>query len=110
MRDEFESCMIIMERKIKDYNPDGYAFADVIEDSAKMWPDDPIGQAVSKYMFIFLNKHYKAIKRYALQGKSESEPIAGRFHDACNFLIIMKILIQMSEPPEQPVGFEDDIE
>lgn len=98
MRFEFEECMKIMEKKIKDYNPDGFAFADVIKDAEVMWPDDPIGQAVSKYIYVFLNKHYKAIKRYALEGKSESEPIAGRFYDACNFLIIMKVLIQISEP------------
>ena len=92
MEIKFASAHNVMSKKIEDYNPEGVAFKEAIEEARRLWPNDTHQQAMLKYIWIFYMKHHKAMLKFVMDGHVESEPIQGRFTDALNFICIMAVM------------------
>lgn len=84
----FDKCLDILETKGRDYTSDGDVFKDLKEEAKEMCITP------EKVLWIAMNKHYKAVRRYCGQGKTESEPIEGRLCDLINYATILYAYIQ----------------
>lgn len=89
--DFFERCKRVLIDKGRDYSPNNDAFEsfkiDGIEKEMVLW--------------VFLNKHLKAIQSYIKRGATESEPVEMRILDAINYLaILFAMLMEQHENPK----------
>lgn len=75
----FDGCLFVQRTKGKDYTTDGDVFKDLKEEASAM------GVTPEIVLWIAMNKHYKAIRRYCRTGKTASEPIEMRLTDLVNF-------------------------
>lgn len=83
----FKKCQEVLDNKGKDYQREGEAFGDMKEIS------NEIGVEVEKVLWVFLRKHYTAIKNYVRTGQLESEPIELRLVDLVNYCALMHCLL-----------------
>ena len=84
----FKDCADNLERKGADYTVDGDVFKDVMDEARSM------GVNPTAIIWLAMNKHYKAVRRYCTEGKVESEPIRGRLLDLVNYAVILISLIE----------------
>lgn len=94
-REFFEQCLDIQEKKGRDYMVDGDVWKDVIEEAAdlEITPE--------RLMFIFMHKHYKAVRRFCTKGRVESEPIEGRLTDLVNYASMLRVYLQSQNIKER---------
>lgn len=90
----FDDCIKIQEVKGKDYTTDGDAYKD-IRDEAKAMDVTP-----DKVLWMAMNKHWKAVRKYCKDGQVESEPIKERLKDLANYVSLLAVYIETKETEE----------
>ncbi len=83
----FESCLALQEKKGKDYTTEGDAFKDLREEAEAM------AITPEKVLWVAMNKHYKAVRKFCREGQTESEPIETRLQDLANYVSLLAVLI-----------------
>lgn len=78
----------ILEKKGRDYNPDGIAFSEVKEIA------EDVGIKPEQVLMVFANKHWQAIKAHARGGQVASEPIRERLKDMSNYMALYAVMIE----------------
>lgn len=81
-------CMDILEKKGKDYNPNGVAFDEIYSEASAL------GLRPEQYLCVLMSKHWGAIKTYCGTGNLTSEPIRERLKDLANYCAIMAIILE----------------
>lgn len=84
----FNDCIALQQTKGKDYTTDGDAFKDLCDEANAM------GIKPEQVLWIAMNKHYKAVRRFCRYGQTESEPIDKRLKDLANYISILAVLIE----------------
>lgn len=87
----FNSCKELLLKKGTDYTPEDIAFKE-LDAISKEIGVDPI-----KVLWVYLRKHYTAIKRYVLHDKLESESIDTRLFDMANYCALFYVLVKRKE-------------
>ena len=87
----FEACIDLQETKGKDYTTDDEAFKDLKEEAEAM------GVEPEQVLWIAMNKHYKAVRRFCRDGQTESEPIESRLKDLANYVSLIAALLAERE-------------
>lgn len=73
--------------KGKDYTTEGDAYKDVMDEAAAM------DITPEKVLWMAMNKHWKAVRKYCRVGQVESEPIDTRLMDLANYVSLLAVLI-----------------
>lgn len=90
----FEQCLEIQNTKGKDYTTDGDAFKDLNDEAEAM------GVTVEQVLWIAMNKHYKAVRKFCKEGRVESEPIETRLMDLANYTSLIYAFIKERKEPK----------
>lgn len=77
------SCADLAKRKNRDYHPDGVAMLEILETSFET------GIRPEQDLWGRLKKQLGALRRYTIDGVTESEPPQGRMRDVANYMAIM---------------------
>lgn len=83
-----QDCMEILEKKGKDYNPNGVAFDEIYAEASAL------GLRPEQYMCVLMSKHWGAIKKFASTGNLTSEPIKERLKDLANYCALMAVMME----------------
>lgn len=83
----FDGCMTILDKKGKDYNPDGKAFSEIINEATSL------GLSPEQYMSVLMSKHWGAIKTFCSTKQLASEPITERCKDLANYCALLAVMI-----------------
>lgn len=84
---QFAAIRAINASKGRDYTGE--------EDALANLRDRPeVGLTGGQVLWVYLDKHLRAIQRYILEGQVESEPIEGRIHDAVLYLLLLGALVE----------------
>jgi hypothetical protein len=90
----FARCLSLQKTKGKDYTTEGDAFKDLCDEARSM------GVTPEIVLWISMNKHYKAVRKYCRYGQTESEPIEGRLADLANYVSLIYAYIQERNKPQ----------
>jgi hypothetical protein len=83
MGEFFDGCLNLQNTKGKDYTGDGDAYKDLEEEACA------VGVRPEQVLWIAMNKHYKAVRRFCSTGEVKSEPIEGRLMDLVNYAFLI---------------------
>ena len=87
----FGECQGILEKKGKDYNPDGTAFGEwdkQAEATGLMW---------RQVVLVLMWKHWSAVVSFMKGGRLESEPIRERLKDLANYCALVAVKLEADE-------------
>ena len=82
----FQACVALQRTKGKDYTTSGDAYKDLRDEAAAM------GVTLEVVLWINMNKHYKAVRKFCRSGQTESEPIETRLMDLANYVSLLYVL------------------
>jgi hypothetical protein len=91
----FKACVILQKTKGKDYTTEGDAFKDLCDEAEAM------GIKPEQVLWVSMNKHYKAVRKYCRYGQTESEPIDSRLKDLANYVSLLFVLIKNKNRAQQ---------
>ena len=82
------NCQKTLRVKSADYAPEGQVLVDILRNAAyaRIRPETA--------MFILLDKHLTALRRYCTHGTTASEPIYGRMVDIVNHVSLINFFIE----------------
>lgn len=84
-------CWKVLGDKSLDYAPEDIVLLDVVRSAAYS------GIRPAAAMYLHLEKHVTAVRRYCATGKVTSEPIHGRFVDLINHASLIHFFIENEE-------------
>lgn len=84
---QFDAIRAINQTKGRDYTGDDDALAN-LRDMPRA------GITGGQKLWVYLDKHLRAIETYIREGQVESEPIEGRIHDAVLYLLLFGALVE----------------
>jgi len=84
-------CWKVLGDKSLDYAPENLVLLDVVRSAAYA------GVRPALAMFLHLEKHVTAVRRFCITGTSVSEPIHGRFVDLINHASLINFYIENEE-------------
>lgn len=84
----FNECEEILEKKGKDYNPQGVPFSELYNTAVKL------GIKPEQVLAVYMDKHWNAIVSHANRGQLESEPIRERLKDLANYCALYAVMLE----------------
>jgi hypothetical protein len=79
----FGNAAALLSRKGRDYAPEDVVFLDVVMQSAMAEVSPEI------VMWVMLQKHLTAVRRFVVHGSLDSEAATSRFTDVANFVALL---------------------
>lgn len=97
----FQECLDIIEKKGRDYSPDGTAFTEWDEAAADM------GISWRQLIGVYARKHWSAFMSWVKKGRVESEPIRERMKDLANYMALTAV--KLESEAEKGEWDDDDV-
>ena len=86
----FQECIELLEKKGRDYNPEGIAFQEEAA-AAEDLIISPLG-----VLWIFMGKHWRALRTFVRNRSAQkpSEPIRGRLLDIATYCSLIAVYLE----------------